>query len=51
MTQVFVPLVFPAGETCQFDWRHEVVMLGGVSQTIKVAHFRLTYSRQMFITT
>jgi len=51
MTQVFVPLVFPAGEICQFDWRHEVVMLGGVSQTIKVAHFRLTYSRQMFITT
>jgi transposase len=49
MTQVFVPLAFPAGETCQFDWSHEVVVLGGVSQTIKVAHFRLTYSRQMFV--
>jgi transposase len=49
MTQVFVPLAFPAGETCQFDWSHEVVVLGGVSQTIKVAHFRLAYSRQMFV--
>ena len=49
MTHVFVPLAFPAGETCQFDWSHEVVVLGGVSQTIKVAHFRLTYSRQMFV--
>jgi transposase len=49
MTQAFVPLAFPAGETCQFDWSHEVVVLGGVSQTLKVAHFRLAYSRQMFI--
>lgn len=47
--QAFVPLVFPAGETCQFDWSHEVVVLGGISQTIKVAHFRLAYSRQMFV--
>jgi len=47
--QAFVPLVFPAGETCQFDWSHEVVLLGGISQTIKVAHFRLAYSRQMFV--
>lgn len=47
--QAFVPLAFPAGDTCQFDWSHEVVVLGGVMQTIKVAHFRLAYSRQMFI--
>ncbi|WP_240347962.1 IS21 family transposase [Methylomonas sp. EFPC1] len=47
--QAFVPLAFPAGETCQFDWSHETVELGGVVQTIKVAHFRLTYSRQMFV--
>ena len=45
----FVPLAFPAGETCQFDWSHETVELGGVVQTIKVAHFRLSYSRQMFV--
>ncbi len=47
--QAFVPLVFPAGETCQFDWSYEYVMLGGVLQTIKVAHFRLSYSRKMFL--
>jgi transposase len=47
--QAFVPLAFPAGETCQFDWSQETVELGGVTQTIKVAHFRLAYSRQMFV--
>jgi transposase len=43
--QAFVPLAFPIDETCQFDWSQET----GVVQTIKVAHFRLTYSRQMFV--
>ena len=47
--QAFVPLAFPMGETCQFDWSQETVQLGGVVQTIKVAHFRLAYSRQMFV--
>jgi transposase len=47
--QAFVPLAFPAGETCQFDWSQETVSLGGLVQTIKVAHFRLAYSRQMFV--
>jgi hypothetical protein len=47
--QVFVPLAFPAGETCQFDWSQETALIGGVMQTIKVAHFRLAYSRQMFV--
>ena len=49
ITQAFVPLVFAPGEVCQFDWSHEQVELGGIMQTIKVAHFRLTYSRQMFV--
>jgi transposase len=49
LTQAFVPLVFAPGEVCQFDWSHEHVELGGVMQTIKVAHFRLTFSRQMFV--
>ena len=31
--QAFVPLAFPAGETCQFDWSQETVQLGGVVQT------------------
>ena len=45
----YVPLSFPPGETCQFDWSHEQVELGGVVQTIKLAHFRLTHSRQLFL--
>lgn len=48
-SDAFVPLCFPAGETCQFDWSHEQVELGGVLQTIKLGHFRLCYSRQSFL--
>lgn len=48
-TQAFVPLSFAPGEVAQFDWSYEHVVLGGVTQTIKLAHFRLTYSRQMFV--
>jgi transposase len=47
--QAFVPLAFPPGETCQFDWSHETAVIGGVEQLVKVAHFRLSYSRQMFV--
>ncbi len=49
IAQAFVPLVFAPGEVCQFDWSQEDIELGGVMQTIKVAHFRLTFSRQMFV--
>lgn len=42
-------MAFPAGETCQFDWSHEYVILSGVLQVVKVAHFRLAYSRRMFL--
>ena len=49
MTQAYVPLSFAPGEVCQFDWSHEHVELNGVMQTIKVAHFRLAFSRQMFV--
>lgn len=49
VTQVFVPLVFEPADACQFDWSHEHVELGGVGQTVKVAHFRLAYSRQLFV--
>lgn len=48
-TQAFIPLVFPAGDAAQFDWSHEQVELGGVVQTIKLAHFRLAHSRQCFL--
>jgi transposase len=49
MTQAYVALSFAPGEVCQFDWSHEHVELNGVMQTIKVAHFRLAFSRQMFV--
>lgn len=45
----FVPLVYAAGDACQFDWSHEHVILGGVAQVVKLAHFRLAHSRQMFL--
>ena len=44
-----MPLLFQAGDACQFDWSQEQVEIGGVLQKIKVAHFRLSYSRQMFV--
>jgi transposase len=49
ITEAFVPLQFQAGDACQFDWSQEQVELGGILQTIKVAHFRMAYSRQMFV--
>lgn len=47
--QAFVPLVFAPGEACQFDWSHEVVVLAGVTTTVKVAHMRLCHSRMPFV--
>ena len=49
LTEAFVPLLFQPGDACQFDWSQEQVELGGVLQHIKVAHFRMAYSRQMFV--
>lgn len=49
LKDAFVPLLFKAGDACQFDWSCEQVEIGGVLQNIKVAHFRLAYSRQMFV--
>ena len=46
---VFVPLSFCIGEVCQFDWSHETVKIAGIEQRVKVAHFRLAYSRQYFV--
>lgn len=48
-TDAFVPLVFAPSDACQFDWSHEHVVLSGVTQVIKLAHFRLAHSRQMFL--
>jgi transposase len=45
----FVPLSFAPGEAYQFDWSHEVVVLGGVTTTVKVAQVRLCHSRMLFV--
>jgi transposase len=47
--EVFVPLSFAPGEAYQFDWSHEIVLMNGVTVTVKVAHLRLCHSRMMFI--
>ena len=33
----------------QFDWSEEPIVLGGMDQRIKVAHFRLCHSRKSFV--
>jgi transposase len=48
-TKPFIPLAFPPGETCQFDWSEELVELVGLVSKIKVGHFRLCYSRKMVV--
>jgi len=45
----FVPLTFDPGEAYQFDWSHEVVIIDGVTTTLKVAHVRLCHSRMLFV--
>jgi transposase len=45
----FVPLSFAPGEAYQFDWSHEIVVLNGVTTTVKVAHLRLCHSRMPFM--
>jgi len=44
----YVPLYYAPGEAYQFDWSHEIVLIGGVTVTVKVAHVRLCHSRMMF---
>src|ERR1700749_105723 len=47
--RVFQPLWCAPGEAYQFDWSHEVVVLGGVTTTLKVAHIRLCHSRMLLV--
>ena len=46
--EAYVPLYYAPGEAYQFDWSHEVVLIAGVTVTVKVAHVRLCHSRMMF---
>lgn len=48
-SKAFVPLAFEPGDAMQFDWSLEHVMIGGLAQTVKVGHFRLCYSRKLFL--
>src|SRR3979409_282699 len=41
----YVPLTFAPGEAYQFDWSHEIVLLNGVTVTVKAAHGRLRRRR------
>jgi hypothetical protein len=45
----YVPLSFAPGEAYQFDWSHEIVVIDGVTTTVKVAHVRLCHSRMPFV--
>jgi transposase len=45
----YIPLTFAPGEAYQFDWSHEIVLLNGVTVTVKVAHVRLCHSRMFFV--
>ena len=49
VSDVYVPLSFDRGEAFQFDWSHETVVLGGNTTEMKVAHFRLAYSRMFLV--
>ena len=40
----FVPLIFAPGEAYQFDWSHEIVLIDGITLTVKVAQVRLCHS-------
>ncbi len=47
--ETFVPLSFAPGEACQFAWIHEVLLLNGITVTVKVAHVPLCHSWMLFI--
>jgi hypothetical protein len=40
IAEAYVPLSFAPGEVYQFDWSHEIVLINGVTVTVKVAHVR-----------
>ena len=45
----FIPLYFNPAEAYQFDWSEETIVLIGKITKIKVAHFKLCYSRMFFV--
>src|SRR6202162_4002825 len=49
MAEAYVPLSFAPGEAYQFDWSHEIVLINGVTVTVKVAYVRVCHSRMLFV--
>ena len=49
VSDVYVALSFEPGEAFQFDWSYETVVLGGHTTAVKVAQFRLAYSRLFLV--
>jgi hypothetical protein len=47
--EAYVPLFYDPGEAYQFDWSHEIVVIAGITITVKVAHVRLCHSRMMLV--
>jgi transposase len=45
----YVPLSFAPGEAYQFDWSHDIIVMDGVTTTVKAAHVRLCHSRMMLV--
>lgn len=48
-TNAYIPLTFSPGEAYQFDWSDQSVEIAGATTKIKVAHFKLCYSRKFFL--
>ena len=44
-----MPFSFDPGEAYQFDWSHEIVLIDGVTTTVKVAHVRLCHGRMILV--
>jgi transposase len=45
----FVPLSFDWGESFQFDWSEEGIVIGGVFRKIQLAHMKLCASRAFWL--
>ena len=46
---VFIPLWFAPNEAYQFDWSHEVMVLGGVTTPVKLVHIRFCHNRMFLV--
>ncbi len=46
----YLPLTFDPGESYQFDWSHEIVVIDGATTIVEVAHVRLCHSEKVRFT-